>query len=146
MTEVGVTAFAHGFDAFHAVAVVGFFEDAFGFGGVVEGRPAAAGVEFFLRGEEFRAAAHAVVGALALLFELVIDRAIGAFGAAHACHFKLFGSEQFFPVIFRLHDFGLGHGFGVGFRFVLGLGDAEDGGKGGEESETEFHGVGFADT
>ena len=146
VAEVAVADGAADFGAGVAEVVVGIGFDVFGFGGIVEGGPAAAGVEFFFGGKELGIASGAVVGAGALFFELFIDVTVGAFGAGFAEDAVLLGGELFFPFFVGFFH-GLGRLFGCFFFgghggfFVVGVqggGDEGEACEGGED-EGEFH-------
>lgn len=151
VAEVAVTGGAADFDALHAGGGVDDALDVLVAGDVVEGGPAAAGVELVFGGEELGVAAGAVVGAGALFFEFVVDLAEGAFGAVFAEDFVLFGGEFLFPLFVGfLHGLGWlgGSFFGgfdggfVGFGFAAGGGEEGHAGeeKGSGEAGNGFHG------
>jgi hypothetical protein len=146
VSEVGITAFADGLDAMHATGIVDDLTDIFGGGLIIEGGPATAGVELLGGGEELGSAADAVVGALALLVELLIGEAKGTLGSGLAGDSVLLLGEFLFPFGFRFNDNGFfrvhgGSGFGFGRGGVGGkTADYQKGG--GEGDEGRFHGIG----
>ena len=68
-------------------------------------------MEFLVGGEEFRAAAHAIVGALTLLFELLVNFPKGAFGASLSGDRVRLRRQTLFPVFIIKNNSRLGHGF-----------------------------------
>ena len=74
-----------------------------GAGGGVEARPAGAGIVFRFRAEERRAAADAMIHAVALL--LGIRMTEGALGSVLACHPKLIRRERLAPFRIGLDGF-----------------------------------------
>jgi hypothetical protein len=91
VAEVAVADGADDFGADSAAGDVWACGDVLSVGRVVEGWPAAVGIEFFFGGEEEGVAAGAVVGAFALFFEFLIDFAAGCFGSCLAEDAVLFG-------------------------------------------------------
>lgn len=73
-------------------------------GGVVEGWPAAMGIELLLGTEEFGTASGAIVGAAALVLELVVDLSVGSFRACFAENLVLLRGEDLAPFFVGLFD------------------------------------------
>lgn len=147
MAEVAVAGGAADFDALHAGGGVDDTLDALVAGDVVERGPAAAGVELVVRGEELCVTTGAVVGAGALVFELVVDFSEGALGSVFAQDVVLLGGEFIFPLFVGFfHRLGwLGGSFFrcldgrfavlAGFTFAAGDGDEGHAGKKQDGSE-----------
>ena len=95
MPEVRLTLGATNLSANHAMARIGVGGDGLGIHTLPETRPAGAGVEFCLRMEEIRSAAHASVGALSLV--IPVGTCEGALRASLPGHAVLLLGELLAP-------------------------------------------------
>ena len=142
MAQMRIAALAGHLDAVHAAGIIHALGHALRLAGVVEGGPATAGMEFLVRGEQLRATAHAVIGAIALGIELLIGLAKRALRSGGANHTILFRRQQLAPFFVGLDDFvGLGvHGrlFLGSWGFVFRVSNQGHGGKE-REGTKKFH-------
>jgi hypothetical protein len=103
VSQMGIALGAADFGAHHAVGRVPVFHDASFFGGLVETRPAGAGVELGIRIKQRSAAANAVIHTR--FFRVPVLARKGTLGPSFTSHMILLGRELLFPLSFRLRDF-----------------------------------------
>ncbi len=103
VAEVRVAALADDLRALHQEAVVGPQFDVLEVGGLGEARPAGAGVELGVGGEELRSTADAAVHALRLLVD--VGAGEGALGARLAGHLELLGRQLLTPFLLGFLNF-----------------------------------------
>lgn len=113
VAEVAAAFGAGDFGAEHSAGVVGGGGDVFCVGRIVEGWPAALGVEFLAGAKEVSTAGGAMVGAFALGHEFPVNLAAGHFGACLAEDAILLGGEEVFPLGIGFLDFPGGFWWGA---------------------------------
>lgn len=144
------TAFgANDLDTGHAHRFIPALFDIAGLGRIVKRGPAAAGVEFLVRGKQQGSTARAVVCAFPLVLELFVNLAIGPLGAGFTKNVILLGCQDLFPLGIGFYNFRGGFfrrgraGFHGGSFLFTGEGKAQHGYyEGGTKQEFRVHGAG----